>query len=98
MAQHRMKKLHFYSLFIDGVFSTMRNEQLRFHRVNAPTSEELNALVATISERVARYQERQGRPARVARPGSLGQGRPARDGRSMLHKEEVRRTWLRVVD
>ena len=40
------------------------NGELRFHRVNAPTSKELKALVATISERVARYLERQGRPAR----------------------------------
>ena len=56
--------LHFHVLFIDGVFSPKSNGELRFHRVNAPTSKELNALVATISERVARYLERQGRPAR----------------------------------
>ena len=55
-------------LFIDGVFSPKSNGDLRFHRVNAPTSKELNALVATISERVARYLERRGRPARVGRP------------------------------
>ena len=52
--------LHFHVLFIDGVFSPKSNGELRFHRVNAPTSKELNALVATISERVARYLERQG--------------------------------------
>ena len=51
-------------LFIDGVFSSKSNGQLRFHRVYAPTSKELNALVATISERVARYLERQGWLAR----------------------------------
>jgi ribosomal protein S27E len=56
--------LHFHVLFIDGVFSPGGNGQLRFHRVNAPTSKELNALVATISERVARYLERQGWLAR----------------------------------
>ena len=56
--------LHFHALFIDGVFSPKSRGELRFHRVNAPTSKELNALVATISERVARYLERQGRPAR----------------------------------
>ena len=56
--------LHFHALFIDGVFSPKSNGDLRFHRVNAPTSKELNALVATISERVARYLERRGRPAR----------------------------------
>ena len=56
--------LHFHMLFIDGVFSPKSNGELRFHRANAPTSNELNALVATLSERVARYLERRGRPAR----------------------------------
>ena len=56
--------LHFHMLFIDGVFSLKSKGELRFHRVNAPTSKELNALVATISERVARYLERRGRPAK----------------------------------
>ena len=55
-------------LSTDGVFSPKSNGELRFHRVNAPTSKELNALVATISERVARYLERRGRPARVGWP------------------------------
>lgn len=52
--------LHFDVLFIDGVFSPKGNGQLRFHRVNAPTSKELESLLATISERVARYLERRG--------------------------------------
>lgn len=56
--------LHFHVLFIDGVYSPKSNGELRFHRVNAPTSKELNALIATISERVARYLERQGWLAR----------------------------------
>ena len=60
--------LHFHVLFIDGVFSPKSNGDLRFHRVNAPTSKELNALVPTISERVARYLERRGRLARVGWP------------------------------
>ncbi len=55
--------LHFHVLFIDGVFSPKSNGQLRFHRINPPTSKELNALVGTISERVARYLERQGTPS-----------------------------------
>ena len=57
----------FHVLFIDGVFSPKNHGQLRFHRVNSPTSKELNALVATISERVARYLERRGRSARDGR-------------------------------
>jgi hypothetical protein len=56
--------LHFHVLFIAGVFSSKGNGQLRFHQVNVPTSKELNALVVTISERVARYLERRGRQAR----------------------------------
>ena len=55
-----MKNLHFYVLFIDGVFSPRSNADLRFHRINAPTSKELNTLVATIGERVARYLECRG--------------------------------------
>ena len=51
-------------LFIDGVFSPKNHGDLGFHRVNAPTSKELNALVATISERVARDLEHQGCLAR----------------------------------
>jgi hypothetical protein len=57
--------LHFHVLFIDGVFSPKSNGDLRFHWVDAPTSKELNALVVTITERVAGYLERRGRPARV---------------------------------
>ena len=63
-----MKNLHFHVLFTDGVFSPKSNGELRFHRVNAPTSKEPNALVAMISERVARYLERQEHPARDGWP------------------------------
>lgn len=56
--------LHFPVLFIHGVFSPKSHGQLRFHRVNAPTCKELNSLVATISQRVARNLERQGWLAR----------------------------------
>ena len=51
-----------------SVFSPKSHGELRFDRVNAPTSKELNALVATISECVARYLERRGRPAKVGGP------------------------------
>jgi hypothetical protein len=52
--------VHFHILFIDGVYQEKYNHKLRFHRVTAPTASELNALVATISQRVARHLERQG--------------------------------------
>ena len=71
-AAYRLISINHLLLFIDGVFSPKSNGQLRFHRVNARTSKELNALVATISERVVRYLERRGRLARGARPGLAG--------------------------
>jgi hypothetical protein len=52
--------LHFYVLFIDGVYQQKNNGKLRFHRVDAPIANELNTLVATISQRVAHHLERQG--------------------------------------
>ena len=52
--------VHFHMLFIDGVYQEKYNGQLRFHRVNAATTTELNTLVATISQRVADHLERQG--------------------------------------
>ncbi len=56
--------LHFHTIFIDGVYQQKNNGKLRFHRVNAPTASELNTLVATISQRVARHLERQSLLAR----------------------------------
>ena len=56
--------LHFHALFIDGAYQQKNNGKLRFHRVNAPTTSELNTLVATISQRIARYLERRGLVAR----------------------------------
>ena len=56
--------LHFHALFIDGVYQQKDNGKLRFHRVNAPTPNELNTVVATISQRIARHLERQGLLAR----------------------------------
>jgi len=56
--------LYFHTLFIDGVYQHKINGKLRFHRVNAPAASELNPLVATISQRVARHLECQGLLAR----------------------------------
>lgn len=52
--------IHFHMLFIDGGYQIKHNGQLRFHRVNAVTTSELNTLVAAISQRTAGYLERQG--------------------------------------
>lgn len=52
--------VHFHMLFLDGVYAENGRGQLCFHRVKAPTVAELNALVHTISHRVARFLERRG--------------------------------------
>jgi hypothetical protein len=52
--------VHFHMLFIDGAYQEKPYERVKFHPVNAPTARDLNALVATISQRVARCLERQG--------------------------------------
>lgn len=56
--------LHFHILFIDGIYQQKDNARLRFQRINAPTASELNALVATISQRIACHLERRGLLAR----------------------------------
>ena len=52
--------LHFHYLSIDGVYRQKTNTSLRFLGVKAPTASELNALVTTISRRIARHLERRG--------------------------------------
>lgn len=52
--------VHFHMLFIDGVYQEKPYERVKVHPVNAPTARDLNALVATIIQRVARRLERQG--------------------------------------
>ena len=52
--------LHFHILCIDGAYEIKPNGKLRFKRVKAPTAKELNTLVAKMSQRVARFLERQG--------------------------------------
>ena len=51
--------LHFHILFIDGVYEQRENFKLPFRRVSAPSIFELNSLVAKISQRIARYLEKQ---------------------------------------
>ena len=63
--------VHFHMLFIDGVYQEKPYGQVKFHPVNTPTARDLNALVATISQRVARCLERQGLLARDDEAGYL---------------------------
>ena len=47
-------------LFIDGVYAEDAWGKVRFHRVKAPTQEELLHLVHMLSHRVAQFLERRG--------------------------------------
>ena len=47
--------VHFHSLFLDGVYVDDDHGNQRFHRVKAPSHDELTALVHTISHRVALF-------------------------------------------
>jgi hypothetical protein len=52
--------VHFHRLSLDGVYTTTPWGNSRFHRTHAPSQQELTALVHTISQRVARFLEREG--------------------------------------
>lgn len=52
--------IHFHMLFLDGVFVQSDSGQYGFRHTPPPTVEQLHDLLQVISERVARFQERQG--------------------------------------
>ncbi len=52
--------IYFHMLYLDGVYVEDAYGKVRFHRIKAPTSDELGALVHRISQRVARFLERRG--------------------------------------
>ena len=52
--------VHFHMLFLDGVYTEDDYGTQRFHRVKSPTHDELNALVHTLSHRIARWLEKHG--------------------------------------
>jgi hypothetical protein len=56
--------LHFHMLYLDGVYAEDAHGQVRFHRIKAPTADELGALVHRISQRVAKFLRRRGFLAR----------------------------------
>ena len=47
-------------LYLDGVYAEDAYGKVRFHRIKAPTVDELGVLVQRISQRVARFLERRG--------------------------------------
>jgi rRNA maturation protein Nop10 len=52
--------VHFHMLFLDGVYIEDKYGASRFHRVKAPTSDELAKLTHTIAHRIGRYLKRRG--------------------------------------
>jgi hypothetical protein len=52
--------VHYHMLFPDGVYIEAKNRTLQFHRVKAPTIDELSRLTHTIAHRVGGYLERRG--------------------------------------
>ena len=52
--------IHFHMLFLDGVYADNKHGTSGFHRLKAPTNDELIQLTHTIAHRVGRYLERRG--------------------------------------
>jgi hypothetical protein len=52
--------VHFHMLYLDGVYAEDAYGKIRFHRIKAPTVDELGLLVHRISQRVAKFLERRG--------------------------------------
>jgi hypothetical protein len=52
--------VHFHMLYLDGVYAEDAYGKVRFHRIKAPTVDELGVLVHRISQRVAKFLERRG--------------------------------------
>ena len=52
--------VHFHMLFLDGVYVERPDGTLRFRRIGAPTSAELDALTRTLAHRIGRLLERRG--------------------------------------
>jgi hypothetical protein len=51
---------HFHLLYLDGVYAEDASGKVRFHRIKAPTVDELGVLGHRISQRVAKFLERRG--------------------------------------
>ena len=81
--------VHFHMLFIDGAYQIKYNGQLRFHRVKAATTSELNTLVVTISQRVAGHLERQGLLVRDDESSYLTLDLQADDAMNQLQEHSI---------
>jgi hypothetical protein len=52
--------IHFYMLYLDGVYAEDNYGKTRFHPIKAPTKSELNSLTHRLSQRVASFLEHEG--------------------------------------
>ncbi len=52
--------VHFHLLALDGAYAEDAYGKIRFHRIKAPTADELRVLTHRISQRVAKFLERRG--------------------------------------
>ena len=76
-------------LFLDGVYTECANGSLRFHRVAAPTGEELSQLVHCLAQRIARHLERQGLLQRDVENDYLTEDAFEADALTPLHSASI---------
>jgi Putative transposase len=81
--------VHYHMLFLDGVYAEDAYGQQSFHRVKAPTYQGLNALVNTLSHRIARCLEKRGLLERDAENTWLTLEQAEDDVLTQLHSHSV---------
>ena len=64
--------INFHILFLDGVYEIDSDDMVgEFHAIEAPKAIEMNRLLQRISERIAKFLEREGKLERDTEEGSL---------------------------
>jgi len=81
--------IHWHMLFLDGVYTERADGSLRFHRVAAPTGEELSQLVHRLARRIGRHLERQGLLQRDVENDYLTEDAFEADALTPLHSASI---------
>jgi len=81
--------IHFHMLFLDGVYTDHADGHLCFHRVAAPTGEELSRLEHTVAQRIGRHLERQGLLQRDVENDYLTEDAFEADALTPLHSASI---------
>ena len=76
-------------LFLDGVCTECVDGSLRFHRVAAPTGEELSQLVHRLAQRIGRHRSRQGLLQRDVENDYLTEDAFEADALTPLHSASI---------